>query len=355
MSFTTQEIENMAVAALDFHIKNKIQKQTIQNKPLLKAMKAKQKTFPGGKGNIVGVVKGNYNSYFSGYTHDDQVGYQTPANLKEWSFPWKETHGGITITMTELKKDGISVVDTDGKKTSTHSKAELTRIVSLLEDKLEDFAEGMERDQNGYCWGDGTDDVKAPAGVKAMLTDTPNAGTTGGIDRAANTWWRHRARLGSLDETANTGPALNTSSGDGATLPLFLKSEMRQLTRYGGKPDLVLAGSDFIEALEAQLYAKGSFSDSGFSTSGKTDIGIADIRWKGIKVEYDPTLDDLGESKRMYVIDTRRLHMRVMEGEDMKKHNPSRPYDRYAIYRGVTWTGNTVVSQLNCHGVYAIV
>ena len=71
--------------------------------------------------------------------------------------------------------------------------------------------------------------------------------------------------------------------------------------------------------------------------------------------EYDPTLDDEGLSKYCYVIDTKRIFPKVMDGEDMKKHAPARPEDRYVMYRAVTWTGGVVCTQRNTSGVYSIV
>ena len=47
MSFTVQELENIANAVLDYHMdRGKVYSQTLQNKPLLKAFDAKAKTFP---------------------------------------------------------------------------------------------------------------------------------------------------------------------------------------------------------------------------------------------------------------------------------------------------------------------
>lgn len=340
MAFSAAELANIANSALDFYLKGQPLSQTIQDKPLLKAMEAAKKTFPGGKELISGPVKGSYNSYLAGYEHDDQVTYTNPANDKRVSYAWKQMHGGLAITMDELKRDGISVVDTDGKKTVEHSEREKTALINILESKMEDMTEGIARNLNAYFWGDGSGDAKGIAGVQAFLTATPAVGTTGGIDRAANTWWRHRAPS-----------AWNTSSVNLAT---ELKKEMRQLNRFGGKPNLMLAGSAFIEAMEAQLYAKGDFTQSGFSSNGKNDMGIADISYNGMKIQYDPTLDDLSKSKYLFVLDTKAMFPYVMQDEWGKTHNPARPYDRYVIYRGITYTGNLYANRLNSSGVYQI-
>lgn len=346
MPFTAQELANIANAALDFYMKGKALTQTMQERPLIAALQPKQKTFPGGKGSIDRNVKGDYSSAFAGYTHNDTVAYTNPANIKQVSFPWKELHAGISVTHTELKKDGISVVDTNGETTTEHSQRELTAITGLLEDKLDDLSEGTARSFNSIAWQDGTQDAKAFAGILSFLTDTPAVGVTGGLDRAVSAWWRHRALVGVNKITAD---ATNQ------TLSKTLRSEVRQLRRFGGKPTLILCGSGFLDALETEVTQKGVYTQQGFVNNGKNDIGISDISMRGAGVfQYDPTLDDLGFPKRAYVIDPNHIYLMAMDGEDMKTHTPARPADQYVLYRGVTWTGGMVCDQLNCHGVYEV-
>jgi hypothetical protein len=345
MAFTTAELNNIANAALDYHIKGPALAQSIQDKPLLKAMEGSKKTFPGGKGNITIPVKGDYTTALSGYTHNDSVSYANPANLKRVSFPWKELHAGITVTLTELKNDGISVVDSaQSKNVSEHSERDLTVLTGLLEDKLDDMTEGWARSFNTMLWKDGSQDSKQVPGLLSILTDTAATGTTGGIDRATTTWWRHRVA---------TGLTYSTSGQD---LSKRLRKEVRQLRRYAKNPNyLLLAGSAFLEALEAEVAEKGYYSFTGFANNGKNDIGMADISMRGIgSFVYDPTLDDINRSKYCYFIDTNSIGLRVMEGEDKKTHNPARPYDQYTLYRAMTWTGNLTAQQLNSSGVYSI-
>lgn len=350
MAFTQAELDNISAATLDHYLRGQPMSQTIQDKPLLNAMKSAQKTFGGAKENISGAVKGNYDSYFAGYTHNDQVSFQNPANIKRWSAPWKELSGGLEISMTELKKNGIHVVDTNGQSVSRASDQEKYALADLLQDKLEDMTEGMSRDMNEYFWGDGTADAKGPIGITGLIAEAPSTGTLEGIDRAANAWWRNRAHIA----TTTASDPLNVATNDSNKIANFLNSEIRQLRRYGGKPTLGLAGSVFLDQLEHEMRKAGYYTDGGWANKGSIDIGMADPRLKGVAIEYDPTLDDLSLEKRLYLLDPRRIFPYVMNGEDMKTHNPSRPHDRYMIYKAVTWTGNVIASQLNCHGVYEV-
>lgn len=348
MPFTAQELANIANAAFDYYIKGPALAQAIQARPLYDALRSKQKTFPGGKESIRRNVKGEYTTEFAGYEHDDTVSYANPANLKQTEYVWKEMHAGISVTHTELKKDGISVVDTNGENVSQHSEREVTAITNLLDDKLDDMAEGSARSFNETCWLDGTQDSKVFPGIQSIIlpTATVATGTTGGIDRAANSWWRNRAL---------TGASKITASVSSQTLTKELRKEVRQLRRYGGRPSLILCGSGFLEKLEAEVHEKGTYTQEGFTNKGKTDIGMADISMRGLgSFMYDPTLDDLGYSRFCYMIDERHLYLDAMDGEDMKQHAPARPAEKYVMYRGLTWTGGLVADQLNCHGVYEV-
>jgi hypothetical protein len=114
-----------------------------------------------------------------------------------------------------------------------------------------------------------------------------------------------------------------------------------------------MAGSGFIEKLEAEIHEKGVYTQDGFMKSGATDIGMPDIQIRGIgSIVYDPTMDDEGRSNYAYFLDMRHLMLKCMDGEDMKVHAPARPENKYVMYRAVTWTGAMIARKLNCHGVY---
>jgi hypothetical protein len=345
MAFSAGELANIANAALDFYIRGGALDQAVQDKPLLAAMLAKQKQFPGGKGNISIPVKGDRTTTIMGYTHNDTVTYANPANIKRVVYPWKEIHAGITFTGTELKIDGVSILDETGEKTSEHSQRDMTVLTGLLEDKLDDMAKGWAEGFNKMLWQDGTQDAKQVPGIMSIVTETPAVGNTGGLDRVANVWWRNRAL---------TGAAKIVSSPTNQTLVKTLRSEARQLRRWGGRPSFVPCGSVALAKLEAELTEKGYYTDNGWA-KGKTDFGIAGIQLRGIgDFVYDPTLDDLGKSDYLYILDLNHLTLRVMEGEDKRQHSPSRPYDKYVYYRAMTWTGGLSADMLNAQGVYQV-
>lgn len=346
MPFTAQELEHAGNAAIEYHWNTpKVRSQTLQDKPLLNKMMAKSKPFPGGKDNITIRVKGLYSTTIQGFSADETVGYNNPANIKQAVYPWKLIHSGISFTMHELLKSGISVVDsTTGEKTSQASRSEKIMLANLLNDKIEDMVEGTDRGMNTMFWNDGTSDPDLVPGITSFIVDDPTAAATvGGLSQTAHTWWRNRADLTiSLGAGPETGAVLNT-----------LQYEFRQLRRYGGKPDTILAGSDMMDRIEKELKAQGYYTDSGWAKSGRIDGSVTDLAFKNVNIEYDPTLDDLGYSKRAYVIDCKTVHPMHIDGENGKDHNPARPETKYVYYRARTWVGGLVCSQRNANGVYA--
>lgn len=346
MAFTVQEFENIANAAIDYHFdRGKVKSQTIQDKPFLAAMMSKAKSFPGGQAQITVRVKGIYTTTIQGFEHDDTVSYANPANIKTAVYPWKLIHAGINFTAHEMAKNGISVVDSlNGENTSTHSDAEKTQLADLLQDKLEDFSEGWDRSFNLMLYKDGTQDAKQVPGLQSIVLDVPSSATVvGGIDQSSNTWWRNRANLG-----------ISTASAANQTLVQTLQNEIRQLRRYGGRPNLWLAGSSFLDWFEQELRSKGNYTLEGWDKGGTIDASVADLAFKGIAIKYDPTLDDLGRAKYAYVLDTRTIFPMVISGEDMKKHAPARPENKYVFYRAMTWFGGLICNQRNANGVYSI-
>jgi len=347
MAFTQAELDNIANAALDYYIdKGNVYAQSLQDKPLLKAMDSAAKTFPGGKGELSVAVKGTYTTSVSGYTHNDTVTYANPANIKRANYAWKEHHAGISLTLTELKKDGISVTDsTTSAGTSNHSGRDQTVLVNLFQDKLDDMMEGYSRGMNDFLFGDGTADANAIAGIQTLIKDVPGTGTTGGLSNATNTWWRNRANV-AIATTATGQELIET-----------IHSEMRQLKRFGGKPTVAVCGSAFLDRLADELRRNGNYSQTGFARG--QNIAMGEISYNGLTFQYDPTLDDLtiatkDPSKRCYIIDPTKLCMYYMDGEKMKRHSPARPADQYVMYRAVTTTAALSATQLNCHGVYEI-
>lgn len=344
MPFTAQEVQYLANTVIEHHQKGAAKRQTDQVRPLYDALMANKKPFGGGNEYLTVPIKGEYTSGFEGFSHDDQLNFGNPANVKRAKGKWYEMASGIKITFTELKEAGVHVVDSAfGENLSNASDQEIYVLTNIVEDKMQDLDEGPKRSLAEIMWRDGTQDPKVFPGIFSVILDAPTTGVTFGLDRASLPYWRNRASL-----------AIDTSTPSNLNLVTKLQQEFRQLRRYGSPKHGFFAGSDFIDAFEKELRSKGNFTLEGWAKSGRIDASVADVEFKGVAIEYDPLLDDLGKSKYGYVIDLNSVKLRPMRNEEFKPHTPARPAERLAIYRGVTYTGLILADQLNTSGVYSI-
>jgi len=340
---------DIASAILDHYERGRANLQSVQDKPLVNILRGKQKAFAAGKTYVSDPVQGTFMSdtpgFLQGFTEDDQLTFSRAENLLRSQYPWKEVAANLWITHTELKKSGVTILD--GQSESKHDGAAIDILTDLLENRLGDFNESWDRTFNFMVWQDGSQDPKKIQGLLSILTDTPAQNTTGGLNRATYWWWKHRALVGN--------DAIVASAAD-QTLSRRLRSELRQLRRYGGRPDNAVAGSTFIDALEYEVQEKGNYTMDGFANEGKTDLGMAQIRMRGLGTfQYDPTMDDLGMADRCVIFDSRKILLRPMAQEDGKVSTPSRPYDYLVFLHTKTWTGAMTCNQLNAHGVYQAV
>lgn len=361
MPITPEQLANINNSALDVYLsKGTVFKQNVLNKPMLKAFDAARGKFSGGKEYVsVGVKSGQGGGSLTGYTWDDQVSYYNPATTKHVNYPWKEHHIGITVPHTELKVDGITVTETrDGSSTRKMDGREQHALANILEEKYDDLGEDYAKSLDELIHGDGSSDAKALAGIKAFILDVPGTGTTGGLSRVTNAWWRNRAATAANGSAGGQG-AITSATTDGGALLTFLEKENRQLTKYaqGGVKHKCFAGSSFLDAVAKELRANGNYTLNGWRDRSSINGGMntmGGIPFNNWFFEYDPTLDELSLDKRAYVIDMRRIKLMYMDGERMHRHTPARPYDRYTMYSGITTTAAMCAQQLNTSGVYDI-
>lgn len=344
MATLSQDVlDNAANAALDFHMdRGKVHYQHIQDKPLLRELQSRQKTFPGGKGAVTMDPVFETQSSLEAFEGDDTLTFTNPTPIKQASYDWGMAHVGIKVTTEELLIDGISVSDTNGKNVSEHSQRDMTALANILQVKLDDMSEGYAAGLNSTLWSDGTGTDDIFPGISAFISDAPETGTVGGINRATtgNEPWRN------LAFTKSTAGGRTANAIAAADLITSLRSQKRQLFRYGSPKHIILCGSDFLDALAGQVDDNGQYSVSGFADG--VDIGMGDISLRGVGTfMYDPSLDSNTKSDYAYFIDTNAIKLMPIEGEDMKRHYPARPHDKMVIYRSLTWSGTLASRQMN--------
>lgn len=361
MPFSADVIADINASALKNYLnKGDVLSQNIQAKPMLAAFNSAAGRFSGGNALMVSraVDTGQGGGSLQGFKGDDQVAYYNPTGTKRAEYTAKEHHIGVTVTMSELKEDGIEVTESGSdQETSNVSGREEHALVDILETKYRRLNEDYDVSLDALIHGDGSSDPKALAGIRSLILDNPLSGTTGGINRALFPWWRNRAATTAHAGAGGQGP-ITAAAANGGALITFLDKEIRQLKRYNmGRTNWKwFAGSDWIDAYKFELRANGNTAQDFAFNTGVPDGSMKDPRHAGNVIVYDPTLDDLNLAKRCYVIAMGEddIQLKYFNGKKKQQHNPARPYDRYVMYNGITTTAVLTAFRLRTSAVYDI-
>lgn len=362
MPYTADILADINASALKNYIKKgDVLNLNIQNKPLMMALNSRAGRFSGGNKLTVSraVASGQGGGALSGFSQDDQVPYYNPTGTRRAEYQGKEHHIGMVVTLTELKEDGIMVQEEDrGEQNPVNVDGrEAHALVDILETKYRRVDEDYNVSWDALLHGDGSTDPKAIAGIRSIVLDNPIAGTTGGLSRSIFPWWRNRAATTAYAGAGGQGP-ITVNPANGGALIEFLDKEQRQLGRYvTGTPNLLwFCGSDFIDGYKRELRANGYYFDNLSGDNSVPDGSMKDPKHAGRQFVYDPTLDDLGMSKRGYLLDLSEdgIQLKYFNGVKKQRHNPTRPYDRYVMYNGITTTAVLTAFRLRTSGVYDI-
>lgn len=345
MAFSAQELQDAGKIALDFYMKKAPIDQVAVERPFMKALMGKKKSFPGGKQYIVEQLRYRYQSNFQWFNGASVVSYNKRVTIEQAQFPWRSAHDGFSLDEDRLAQNGI-VID-DNSKGGNASQAEQVQLTNLLTESTETLRLGFEEKFSMFLHLDGSSSTDAVAGLDNIVSTTPTSGTVGGIDRSTSTYWRNNV---------STGLA---SSG----LLAAMETMWRACVKNGGRPDLIFAGAGFIDAYIAAMAAAGQQIQYAGGEVRKLDGGVGGIYFKGIEIQWCPEFDDnfggfvspaIHWTKRCYFINSKHLTLRPMDGQDMVTRKPPRVYDKYVYYWALTWRGALTTNRANAHAVLSL-
>lgn len=197
-----------------------------------------------------------------------------------------------------------------------------TMIFKLMKAKLEVLEESIKEKFSDYLYGAGagTD----PLGLEALIPLDPTVGTIGGLSRAE--------------------PQLRTSSYDfngtldSTNIEEAIDDVLLDLTMGTDKPDIILAGRNFMRAYRAAVRDKVVINLSELKkggTGGLVDLGFGGIGHDGIPIVYDENCP----VDRAYFINSKYLRLHMLKGVNMKVKNLTAPWDVDASGKRIQWQG----------------
>ena len=332
--------------------------QHVQKKPLLRVLYAKKKEFLAAGPNasaagqppanvrepVMGALMRDNPGNYVGITGSNTLTFNISNGAIQTTCPVRWMHCGFEITHEELMFQGVQVTN---NRAVEPTKDDKVALFNALELKKADYGECIEYGRNNTLWLDGTQDPLAIAGIKSILTDDPTVGTCLGIARS-NIWWRHLARTG----IGGALPKLSYAKADQAATET-LDHDFTQLCRFGGCPDTFLAGSDFIDALKREARAKGMNSVTGWYDE-KMNINVKGIKMDKWDIEYDPTLDLIGEAKSCYAWDSSKLKLRPQKNQWGRVTHQNQPYDAFVMLLSTTDRGVLTCNQMDCNAKWVL-
>lgn len=364
MAITPEQLAQFNKQSLDLYERNAPIDQVGTERPWLKFLSSKKKTFPGAKQYIVEQLRISYDSNFQWTQGDDQVSFNKRDPLKQASFAWGSWHDGYSLNEDDLLSNGITLVDGAYNKSKvTATDSEIVQLTNMAKENNAILMEGAREKFDLELLRDGSQSSKSIGGLDSLVSLAPTSGTTGGIARNSTNaqgkaYWQNHAYTG-----------LTTSSGS-----TYIIDKMdvgwRACQRNGGRPTYIMAGAEFIDTFKAA--AKSEITKyTILNTGGQTadydpalnQAGVSTgLHFNGLPILYNPVFYDLDDQdsptipweKRCYFINGNHISLRPAQGHDMVTRNPTRAHDRYAHYWGLTWKGALTTNRLNSHAVFSV-
>lgn len=140
-------------------------------------------------------------------------------------------------------------------------------------------------------FSDGTQGAgKELTGLKVIVSDTPtSAGTVGGIDQVANSWWQNKV---------NSHAAVTSSNVQG-----FMNTTWLNTIRNKDKPDIIVAGNLYFSSYWASLQ-----SIQRIGSPEMADAGFMSLKYMDADCVFDVNCD----TKHAYFLDTDALFLRTI-------------------------------------------
>ncbi len=124
-----------------------------------------------------------------------------------------------------------------------------------------------------------------------------------------------------------------------------------------------MAGDDFIDGFRNFMtltYGRVDYNGSAIFKDIQT--GTEMMSFHNVPIVWMPEFDDLDAlyapattwSKRLYMINTKNVKLRPIQGQDMMTRKPPRAYDKYEWYWGLTWRGGMTMNRGNANAVLAL-
>lgn len=335
------------VRGMDYTIRNYDRVEPVDQinteHPFLTWLLANRKDSLYGNGLFGNPVYVSNNSNYQRYFGADAVTYNERDPVRQALFPYVNAHDGFWFDEDTLAANNI-VINDDGLEAPTS--LEKGQLVNLLGQSWRALREGMQENLALDALQDGSQSVKAVAGLDAIVSTTPTVGTVGDLSASAS-WWQNNIGLGLAQ----------------AALIETMETIWRACLRYGKvKPTKIICGAAFMDDYRAACkLGIGREIIGGGPVS--MDGGVTTLSFKNVELVWDPDFEALDAllgaithpwTKRCYFLNERNITMRPFKGRWMVNRKPERLPDRYVHYAAKTASWGMTTNKRNSMAVLSI-
>lgn len=352
MPISQAQLQRISVYALPTDLRQNPIDQITPEYPLLSWFLKGKQDWAGVGGLVTEPIVARNNGNGQDYFGAQQVTFNQRDPLERVGYRYYNYHEGFGFDEDTLKMAGITISDDSQSVVTKDEKYILSNLYKeAIEAMRRSTREGL--DLRMHLAGD-LGPLSAP-GLDHLVSLTPATGVVGQLDAADFPFWRNNTDLGIDISTPADGP-LNAA----------LKRMWRQCSLFGkmGAPDAIIVGLAFIEALEAE---NRLLNEVHIQSNGRTgtdfDGGVNRTYFNGIPVVWDSTFERIDEllgpiatpwTERAYMLNSKTLKLRPLAGDWMRPRKPSRPYDRYVHYQGMTSKYAQTINQRNANAVLSL-
>jgi hypothetical protein len=241
--------------------------------------KGKKKPADGGR-TIVQELEFAENGTFGWYSGYDPLNIAPQEVFSAAEYDWKQCAVAVSIS-------GLEQLMNSGEE----------QFIDLLEGRISNAERTMKNQMGLAVYGDGlAAGGKSIGGLQLLISDTPNAGTVGGISRVNWSFWRPQVK----SALADFGAAAST-----ANILSYMNRIWLTLVRGVEKPDLIMTDNNYY-----RLYWEALLPQQRFMSSSMAQAGFESLKYQSADVVFDGGIGGGCPVDHMYFLNTDYIYLR---------------------------------------------
>lgn len=277
------------------------------------------------------------NSTVGSYRDWDYIDVTPQDGMTGAEFPWCQLAGSIMIS---------------GRQEFINS-GNQTRIINLLSGKIMQTQKSMRLLFNRQAQGDGTGNFgKDITGLAALVEEGSVWSTIGGIDSAANQYWRNQW----IAYAASGFAAIAADYSNTAILRRVMTTLYNSTMREGDKPTLILTDQLVHEAFESTFVNVERYvKDGKMADSELANAGFENLYFKTCPVVMDDDMPNFSitagsDNHEMIFLNSDYLKFKIGKGKNFVVTPFVRPPAQDGKVAQILFMGNFVVSNRQRQG-----